>query len=108
MLIDLARPIALLLCVLSLCSLFYSLFFVPASETGEISWTSVTLLSLAAGISLISGIIFLEPYERSPRALVRTLPIQLFLWAAGLMVVFFLSAWYLETNGIFYKDVRRL
>jgi hypothetical protein len=84
------------------------LFFIPANPAGEITWTSLVLLSFAAGISLVSGIIFLEPEEHGVGALARTLPVQLFLWAVGLMVVLFISAWYLETNGIFYKDVRRL
>jgi hypothetical protein len=106
--IDVARPIALLLCVLSLCALFYTVFLIPATQAGEITWTSVTLLSLAAGICLASGMIFLEPDEHGPGALAQTLPVQLFLWGVGLIVVLFVSAWYLETNGIFYKDVRRL
>ena len=108
MLIEVARPIALLLCVLSLCALFYTVFLIPASQTGEITWTTVTLLSFAAGICLASGMIFLEPDDHGASALTRTLPVQLFLWVVGVMIVLFVSAWYLETNGIFYKDVRRL
>ena len=108
MLVEVARPIALLLCVLSLCALFYTVFLIPASRAGEITWTTVTLLSFAAGICLASGMIFLESDDDRPGTLMRTLPVQLFLWGVGLMIVLFVSAWYLETNSIFYKDVRRL
>jgi hypothetical protein len=108
MLIDIARPFAFVFCVLSLCALFYSLFLTPAANVGEVTWTAVTLLSLAAGISLISGILFLDPEEHGPGALARTLPVQLFLRAIALMILLFVIAWYMESDGIFYRDMRRL
>ena len=108
MLVEIAKPIALLLCILSLWAVFYTAFLVPASDLEQRSWDSLVLLSLAAGICLTSGMIFREPTEIGVGSLTRTLPIQIFCWAIGLMAVWFLASWYLETYCIFYKDVRPL
>lgn len=108
MLVEIARPIALLLCMLSLLCVFQTAFLVPASDLEKRSWDSLILLSLAAGICVASGMIFREPTQSGVESLTRTLPIQIFCWAVGLMAVWFLASWYLEANCIFYKDVRRL
>ncbi len=68
-------------------------------------WDSAVLLSLAAGICLTSGMIFREPTREGVEPVLRTLPVQVFCWATALMVVLFISSWYLETHCIFYKDV---
>jgi hypothetical protein len=108
MLVEIAKPIALLLCMLSLLCVFQAAFLVPASDLEQRSWDSLILLSLAAGTCLTSGMIFRESTNSGDGSLTRTLPIQIFCWAAGLMVAWFLASWYLETHCIFYKDVRRL
>ena len=101
---ELARPVALALCVLCLCALFYHVFLVQASDSEQRMWDSLILLSLAAGICLTSGVICRDSTE----PLVRTLPVQMFFWAVCAMLLFFVASWYLETHCIFYKDVRRL
>ncbi len=109
MLVELAKPIALLLCLLSLCAVFHTAFLIPASDLHQRIWDSLELLSLAAGISLISGLIFREsapePSTDNER-LATTLPIQVFCWAVGTMFLLFLSSWYLETHCILYRDIR--
>ena len=105
--LEIAKPIALLLCMLALWSVFYTAFLVPASDLERRSWDSLILLSLAAGICLTSGMIFRESEESEAGSLMRTLPVQIFCWAVSLMLVLFLVSWYLETHCIFYKDVRR-
>jgi hypothetical protein len=114
MLLEIARPVALLLCMISLCAVFYTAFLVPAGDLEQRIWDTVILLSLAAGICLASGLIFREELHPAPGSthatrdpLTRTLPIQMFCWALGLIAVFFVASWYLETYCIFYKDVRR-
>ena len=102
-----AKPIAVALCMLSLCAVFNAAFLVPASDLESRSWTAVILLSLTAGICLASGMIFRESAEPRADRLMRTLPVQLFCWAVSLMLVLFLVSWHLETHCIFYKDVRR-
>ena len=58
-----------------------------------------------AGIAVVSGMIFRES-EHDRIGLGGTLPMQIFLWATGIMVVLFVVSWYLESYVIFYKDVR--
>ena len=108
MLVEIAKPIALLLCILSLWCVFYTAFLVPASGLEQRTWDSLILLSLAAGICFSSGMIFRDPAQTGAGSLTRTLPIQIFCWAVGLMAAWFLASWYLETYCIFFKDVRRL
>lgn len=108
MLTEVAKPIALVLCMFSLCAVFYTAFLVPASDLEQRSMDAVVLLSFAAGICLTSGMIFREPARDGAVSLMRTLPMQLFLWAVCVMVILFLVSWYLETHCIFYKDAHRL
>jgi cation transport ATPase len=113
MLLEVAKPIALALCLLSLFAVFYTAFLFPASDLEQRSWDSLVLLSLAAGICLTSGMIFRESEQTGASGqtgfddLAHTLPVQMFCWAACLMLALFLASWYLETHCIFYKDVRR-
>src|SRR5450631_1486936 len=108
MLLEVAKPIALVLCVFSLCTVFCHAFLVPATDLEQRIWDSVILLSLAAGICLTSGMIFRESTQTGTEPVIRTLPVQMFCWTVGVMLLFFLASWYLETHCIFYKDVRRI
>jgi hypothetical protein len=107
MMLEIAKPVALVLCMVSLCAVFYTAFLVPASGLEQKTWDSLVLLSLAAGICLSSGMIFREPTEAGIVPVTRTLPVQMFCWAVCLMLVFFIASWYLETHCVFYRDVRR-
>jgi len=119
-LVEVAKPVTLLLCILSLYAVFHEAFLIPGRTVEERLWDGLGLLVLAAGISVMSGLIFREG-EDGGRGLpaggrreaaqggVRlsgTLPVQIFFWATGIMVVLFLVSWYLETYCIFYRDVR--
>ncbi len=111
MLMEVAQPICLLFCLLSLLQVFHTAFLAPATSWGERSFTSLELLALSAGICLASGLVFRDlgtGEKAGKRPLGSTLPVQLFCWATCLMVVLFVAAWYLETHGIFYRDSRRL
>jgi general stress protein CsbA len=108
MLLDLAKPVALVLCMVSLCAVFYTAFLIPASGVEQRSLDAVILLSLAAGICLASGMLFREQAGDDMEPLLRTLPMQMFCWAVILMTVLFFASWYLETHCVFYKDVRRI
>jgi hypothetical protein len=109
MLTEVAKPIALLLCMLSLCAVFQAAFLVPASDLHQTILDSLELLSLAAGISLASGFIFCESATVSPtdsKRIMTTLPVQVFCWAATTMLLLFVCCWYLESHCIFYRDIR--
>jgi hypothetical protein len=109
MLIELAKPVALLLCLLSLCAVFHTAFLIPASDLHQTILDSLELLFLAAGISLIGGLIFRESAQEpsaDEKRLMATLPVQVFYWASGIMLFLFLCCWYLESHCIFYRDLR--
>lgn len=103
-LVEAAKPVALVLCMAALCGVFYTAFLIPANDMEHGVWDTLTLLSLAAGICVASGMLFRDSESSS---LMRTLPVQMLLWGAGVMVVMFVASWYLETHCIFYRDVRR-
>src|SRR6185437_10311535 len=110
MLLEVAKPIALLLCMLSLCAVFHTAFLIPASDLHQTILDSLELLSLAAGISVISGLIFRESVKEpsaDSKGLMATLPLQVFYWAVGIMLLLFLCCWYLESHCVFYRDIRR-
>jgi hypothetical protein len=109
MLTEVAKPIALLLCLLSLCAVFHTAFLVPASDLHQTILDSLELLLLAAGISLVGGFIFCESATVSPtnsKRIMTTLPVQVFCWAATTMLLLFVCCWYLESHCIFYRDIR--
>jgi hypothetical protein len=109
MLVEVAKPVTLIFCILSLFALFHTAFLIPASDLHQRIYDSLELLALAAAISLISGLIFRKaprgPYSGSDR-LTSTLPVQVFCWASIGMLVLFIVSWYLETYCVFYRDVR--
>jgi formate/nitrite transporter FocA (FNT family) len=107
MLVEVAKPVALGLCILSLCAVFYTAFLVPARGLEQRALDAVVLLSFAAGICLASGMLFREATQKGVEPVTRTLPVQMFCWAVCVIVVLFIASWYLETYCVFYKDVRR-
>jgi hypothetical protein len=109
MLEELARPVALLLCMLSLYAVFHIAFLIPASDLHDRIWDSLELLTLAAGIAVAAGLIFRDsaPESSAHRApLASTLPIRIFCWASSTMVCLFLASWYLENHFVFYREIR--
>ncbi|MEO6806603.1 MAG: hypothetical protein ABI286_07930 [Edaphobacter sp.] len=113
MLLELAKPVALILCLLSLFALFHTLFFAiedphlllqPHQAFVDRILDTLLLLALSAGISILGGFIFreAEPHHQSLSA---TLPLQLFYWATSIMLVLFFLALFLETHYIFSPRV---
>ena len=114
MLEEVARPVSLISCILSLYAVFSAAFLTPTSDMSQRICDALAMLALAAGISLIGGLVFRgetqegetqEPDGRTMR-LRATLPVQLFCWASAIMLVLFIVSWYLETYCVFYRDVR--
>ncbi len=109
MLVEVAKPVVVIFCILSLYALFHAAFLVPASDMHQRVCDSLGLLALAATISLIGGFIFRDARQAqvgSKARLTATLPIQLFCWGSGAMFVLFVVSWYVENHCIFYRDVR--
>jgi cation transport ATPase len=91
-----------------LYSVFDAAFLVPSIDMRQRICDSLALLALAAITSLISGLIFRDstPEQNAGGTrLTATLPIQMFCWAASIMIVLFTVSWYLETYCVFYRDI---
>jgi hypothetical protein len=109
MFIEIAKPVTVIFCILSLYAVFYAAFLDPANDLDQRIYESPGLLALAAGVSVASALVFREamqePYAGNAR-LTATLPVQMFGWASGAMFVLFVVSLYLESHCIFYRDVR--
>jgi hypothetical protein len=105
---EVAKPLALVLCILSLYAVFYAAFLNPSLDFEDRIFEALSLLALAATISVVSGMIFREA-ERNARgdaaSLSATLPVQMFYWAAGVIFILFMVSWYLHDYVAFYRDV---
>jgi len=106
MLVEVAKPLTLFFCILSLYAVFHAALLNPSAGMQDRIPDSLTRLLLAAGISFISGLVFRAANGTGSVPLTSTLPVQLFCWAAGAMLVLFVVSWYVETHCIFYRDVR--
>ncbi|HXC95921.1 MAG TPA: hypothetical protein VNU92_09465 [Edaphobacter sp.] len=114
MVLEIAKPVALLLCLLSLYAVFHTLFLTmedphlllqPHRAFDDRIFDSLLLLILSAAISTLGGLIFreAEPHPRTPLA--TTLPLLIFYWGTGIMTALFFLAWFLETHYIFSPKV---
>ena len=109
MFVEVAKLVAIILCILSLYGLFNTAFLAPFSDIHQRICESLVLLPLAAGISLMSGLIFRDAPQGTRRGggrLTATLPVQMFCWASAAMLVLFLISWYLESQCIFDPKIR--
>ena len=109
MILELARPVALLCCILSLLGVFRAAFLELSSDVEQRLAGSVGPLLLAVGIALISGLIFqARGCSRAGHSasLVETFPMKVFLWSIAGMLLLFLLSWYLEAHCIFYGNLR--
>jgi hypothetical protein len=109
MLLELARPVALLSCILSLYAVFHTAFLIPASDMHQRIYQSLELLALAAAISFVGGFIFRnearEPGSGGTR-FAGTLPMRMFFWTTSTMFILFIVSWYMESYCVFYRDIR--
>jgi len=104
---EIAKPITLVFCMVSLYAVFHAAFLVPSVDLDQRILDSFRLLMLAAGISLVSGLIFREAEPRGGSSrLIGTLPMRIFCWASALMLILFVVSWYLENYCVFYRDIR--
>ena len=108
MLVEVPKPVTLFFCILSLYAVFNAALLNPSPDMDQRIYDSIGRLALAAAISLISGLIFCAATHDADGSarLAATLPVQMFVWGAGAMVIFFVISWYLERHCIFYRDIR--
>jgi hypothetical protein len=103
---ELAKAVALILTIVSLYALLGSAFFAPGSPWQQRLLNSIETLAMSACVCFASGLLFSipeapgpTPYQILTRTLPRTLPVQLFFWSLGAMVLLFLLSRYVE---VFY------
>jgi len=109
MLLELARPVALLGSLFSLLAVFHAAFLAPATDIEERIYGSLGPLLLATVVAVLGGLLFRSGKRHqgiSGASVIDTFPVQIFCWSVGIMFVLFVVSWYLETHCIFYKDVR--
>lgn len=98
--LDLFKAISFFLDILLLYSVAISAFFAPGSGWLERLDSALGRLALAAAACLLSGLLFSltsRTGSRSIGSLLTTLPVQLFFWTVGAMILFFVSAWYFDS-----------
>jgi hypothetical protein len=96
--LELAKAMALSVCILFLYWATISAFFAPGSQWQERLWLALFKLLAAAVICFYSGMIFSWPSKGNPNAFQRltsTMPVRLFFWATACIAVLFFLSWYL-------------
>lgn len=99
--LELAKAVSLLVCILSLYWAAISAFFVPGAQWEESLWLAAFKLLAAAAICFYSGMVFSWPSRTNPTAFQRltaTLPVRLFFWAVAGIAVLFTLSWYLADS----------
>ncbi|MBT9332771.1 hypothetical protein [Paracidobacterium acidisoli] len=106
MLLQIGKVVSFMLSLLSLHALMLNAFFIPGTSLQERLTQSLGSLALAGCMCFASGLLFcmpVSPHTKGEAAhqvnlphLMETLPVRLFFWAIGLMVVLLLLSWYLE------------
>jgi cation transport ATPase len=109
--LELARPAALLATMFSLLAVMHTAFFGSERDFHQRMYDSLGMLLLAAGFAFFAGLLF-EGHGEATRsggpvaAIVRTFPVRVFFWTAGLIVALFLLARWIEAYCIFSPEMR--
>jgi hypothetical protein len=111
MLIELAKPLALIAVILSLLMLFHAAFLEQNATTFQHLEDCLAPLLIAAVAASVGGFLFLPsrharvvPISRT-RAVWRSLPMQIFYYGTAGMTLIFLAAWCFETYLLPYRDL---
>jgi hypothetical protein len=99
--LELAKAVSFMVCILSLYWAAISAFFVPGAQWKERLWIAAFKLIAAAAICFYSGMVFSWPARTNPTAFQRltsTLPVRLFFCAGAAIVVLFVLSWYLASS----------
>ncbi|MEO6922319.1 MAG: hypothetical protein ABI142_00700 [Bryocella sp.] len=108
--LEIAKAVSLMLTIVSLYPVLLTAFFEPNTDWHERMIAAGMRLAIAACAAAVGGLIFTWPAKSNPDARVgffKTLPVQLFLWAVGVIGVLFFAEWYLRCGGATSFHVRR-
>jgi hypothetical protein len=98
-LLEIGKALSFIFSLLSLYPIVLSAFFVPGTHWEERLSLALVKVAMAGCICFASGLFFYRPprADREGEPLMRTLPVQMFLWTLAGVAVLFLLSWYLET-----------
>jgi hypothetical protein len=101
----------LLASLISLLAVMQTAFFGAETDFEQRIFDSLGMLLLAAGFALFGGMLFERRGEvgrgSGPvAAILRTFPVRIFYWTAGLIAVLFVLAWWVEANCVFSPEMR--
>jgi formate/nitrite transporter FocA (FNT family) len=100
MFLDVTRAITFFLGILSLYQAAISAFFVPGTHWEDRILMALARLGLSACVCFLSGMLFAWPSRATAHthpSVISTLPVQMFFWSLGLIVILFIGSWYLAT-----------
>jgi hypothetical protein len=101
LMLELAKAVSFLVCILSIYWTAISAFFVPGAQWEERLWLAGFKLLAAAAVCFYSGMVFSWPSRTNPTAFQRltaTMPVRLFFWAVAGIAVLFALSWYLANS----------
>jgi hypothetical protein len=100
--LELGKAACFFLCLASLYQAAIHAFFVPGARWEERMLFAALRLAWAAYICCMSGLVFTLPLRSNPdrgQPLTATLPVRLFFWSSGCILVLFFTSWYLTDLG---------
>jgi len=100
--LELAKAATFFASLLALYWTALSAFFLPGLDWQDRLLLALARLSLSAAVCLFSALIFRLPTRTNPDAhlpLTSALPLQLFFWAAPILALLFLAAWYVTCGA---------
>ena len=127
MVLEIAQPVAFLLSLLSLYTVFHAAFLTTATTLADRAQDGLLHLAFAAAFTILAGLLFREADLRAEAQFdaefhahfggspspaptstpfSQTLPVRLFCWATALMLLLFAVSWYIETFGDLHPNVR--
>lgn len=96
MLFEAGKALSFMLSMLSLYPVVMSAFFVPGTHWEERLGLALVKIAMAGCVCLASGILFAWPAGNNRETLLRTLPVQIFLWTVAGVAVLFALSWCLD------------
>lgn len=98
MFFEAGKALSFILSILSLYPVVVCAFFVPGTRWEERLGMALVKVAMAGCICFASGLLFTRPPRagRSGEPLMRTLPVQMFLWTLAAVAVLFALSWYLD------------
>jgi hypothetical protein len=107
MLLELSKALSFLASIMSLYWVAVNAFFASGIRWEERLTIALAKLAIAACVCFCSGLVFCWPSRSNPdadQALTSTMPVQLFLWALGFIIVLFAASWYFTCGAYIWYN----